>query len=195
MKKRLEQQIAFILEIDKLKSIYRRTYVLGEARRENTAEHSWHVSLAALLLAEYAPKKLDIPRVLKMMLIHDIIEIDAGDTFLYDESGYQDKSEREQKAADRLFNLLPDDQAQEYRAAWDEFEERLTPEAKFTRGLDRLMPLMHNYYSQGSTWREHDVSSDMVWKHNAIIKEASPELWDFAHSLITGAVEKGYLKK
>lgn len=195
MKKRLEQQISFILEIDKLKSIIRRTYLLNESRLENTAEHSWHVALAVLLLSEYAPQQIDAARACKMMLIHDIIEIDAGDTFLYDESGNEDKAEREQLAADRLFNILPNDQAVELRTLWDEFEARQTPEAKFARGLDRLMPLMHNYYTHGSTWKLHKVTSDMVLKQNTIIQDASPELWEFALFIIRDAIEKGYLKE
>ncbi len=195
MTERLEQQIAFILEIDKLKSIIRRTYLLDESRLENTAEHSWHVALAVVLLAEYAPQKIDAARACKMMLFHDIIEIDAGDTFLYDESGNEDKAEREQTAADRLFRLLPPDQAADIRALWDEFEARETIEAKFARGLDRLMPLMHNYYTKGSTWKVHKVTSDMVFKQNAIIQDASPELWEFAQFLIRDAIDKGYLKK
>jgi putative hydrolase of HD superfamily len=194
MKKRLEQQINFLLEIDKLKSIIRRSYLLDESRLENTAEHSWHVAVAAVLLAEYAPAHVDATRIIKMMLIHDIVEIDAGDTFLYDESGNAQKAEREQRAADRLFRLLPDNQAAELRALWDEFEERSTPEAKFARGLDRLMPLMHNYYTKGATWRRHDVTSNMVLEQNSIIAEASAELWEFAQELIKNAVDKGYLK-
>jgi putative hydrolase of HD superfamily len=195
MTTRLEQQINFILEIDKLKNIIRRTYLLDESRLENTAEHSWHVALAVLLLAEYAPHTIDAARACKMMLIHDIIEIDAGDTFLYDESGNEDKAEREQQAAERLFNLLPTDQAAELRAIWDEFEARETAEAKFARGLDRLMPLMHNYYTQGSTWKAHNVTSDLVYKMNAIIADASPELWEFAQFMIKDALDKGYLQQ
>lgn len=195
MTERLEQQIAFILEIDKLKNIIRRTYLLDESRLENTAEHSWHVALAVLLLSEYAPHTIDAARACKMMLIHDIIEIDAGDTFLYDESGNEDKAEREQAAANRLFNLLPSDQADEIRALWDEFEARDTTEAKFARGIDRLMPLMHNYYTKGSTWKAHNVTSDMVLKQNAIIEDASSELWEFARFMIRDAINKGYLKQ
>ncbi len=195
MTKRLEQQIAFILEIDKLKNIIRRSYLLDESRLENTAEHSWHVALAVLLLAEYAPHTIDAARACKMMLIHDIIEIDAGDTFLYDESAAKDKAAREQQAADRLFNILPQDQAEDLRAMWDEFEARETPEAKFARGLDRLMPLMHNYYTQGSTWKVHNVTSDLVYKMNAILEDASPELWAFAQVMIRDAIDKGYLQR
>ncbi|MBN1482645.1 HD domain-containing protein [candidate division KSB1 bacterium] len=193
MNKRLEQQILFILEIDKLKNIVRRTFLLDESRLENTAEHSWHAAVAVLLLSEYAPHTLDILRIVKMMLIHDIVEIDAGDTFLYDDSGNQDKADRERAAADRLFTLLPEDQAAELCLLWDEFEERSTPEAKFARGLDRLLPLMHNYYTKGSTWRKHNVTSDMVRKQNAIIADASPELWEFARTLIQDSVDKKYL--
>ena len=194
MKTELQQQIDFILEIDKLKKINRRTYLLDESRTENTAEHSWHIAVAAMLLAP-AHREIDVFHVVKMLLVHDIVEIDAGDTFLYDEAATAAKQDREKEAADRLFNILPANQAKEFRALWDEFEERVTPEAKFARGLDRFMPLMHNYFTQGSTWREHGVTVDEVYKYNRIISDASSELWEEAQSLIESAVEKGYLKK
>ena len=192
MKTDLNKQIDFILEIDKLKQVKRRSYLINEARTENTAEHSWHIAVAAMLLAP-SKEGVDVFQVIKMLLIHDIVEIDAGDTFLYDEAGTAAKEEREIKAADRLFNLLPDQQAREFRDLWDEFEERATPEAKFARGLDRFMPLLHNYFTQGKTWQEHGITEDKVYKHNKIIDDASPELWQQAQSLIRSAVDKGYL--
>ncbi len=194
MKTRLQQQLDFLLEIDKLKSVDRRSYLLDQSRTENSAEHSWHVSVLAMVLAEYSQNSLDTFRVLKMMLVHDIVEIDAGDTFLYDEEGTLEKANLEQQAAQRLFSLLPDDQAQEYRDLWQEFEERQTAEAQFARGLDRLMPLLHNYYTKGSTWREHGVKSHQVLEQNQIIQAASAELWEFARYLIKDAVERGYLQ-
>ena len=192
MKSDMTQQIEFILEIDKLKQVSRRSYVLDKSRTENTAEHSWHIAVAAMLLGP-AHNELDIFHVIKMLLVHDIVEIDAGDTFLYDEAGTEAKAAREIKAADRLFNILPEKQAQELRALWDEFEERRSPEAQFARGLDRFMPLLHNYFTQGKTWQEHGITVDKVYKYNCIINDASSELWEEARALINDAVEQGWL--
>jgi putative hydrolase of HD superfamily len=190
---RLRQQIQFILEIDKLKSVLRRSYLLNPERRENSAEHSWHVAVMAVLLAEYAAEPVDLPRLLKMLLIHDMVEIDAGDTFAYDPVGARDQAERERRAAERLFKLLPPDQAGELRGLWDEFEAHATPEAKFARALDHLMPLLHNYYTQGKSWQEHGVSSAQVLSYNADIEDGSARLWELAQSLIADAVARGYL--
>ena len=190
---RLDRQVEFILEIDKLKGVLRRSYLAGGERRENSAEHCWHVAVMTLLLAEYANDSVDPLRVLKMLLIHDIVEIDAGDTFCYDEVGALDQAEREGRAADRLFGLLPDDQGAELRQTWEEFETGTSPEAKFARGIDRLMPLLHNYYTQGRAWQEHGVSSGQVISRNAHIGEGSQALWQFAEALIEDSVAKGYL--
>jgi putative hydrolase of HD superfamily len=189
----LNQQISFVLEIDKLKNVLRQSYVVGTDQRENSAEHSWHVATMAIILAEYTSEPVDLSRVLKMLLIHDIIEIDAEDTFCYDETGNLDKTERECQAADRLFGLLPEDQAAELRELWDEFEARATPESKFAATLDRVMPLLHNYYAKGKTWQEHGVTSDQVIARNASIRDTSEVLWQFARSIIEDAVNKGYL--
>lgn len=194
MIERLKQQLEFIIEIDKLKQIYRRTYIMDSSRTENDAEHSWHLALMAMLLTEYAEKQaLDIFRIIKMVLIHDIVEIDAGDTYLYDEQAAQDKAEREQKAADRLFGLLPNDQMDEFRALWEEFEDKSTPEAKFAAALDRFQPLLHNYYTEGKSWKAHGVRSDKVIKRCSHMQEGSSVLWEHAKILIQQAVEKGYL--
>lgn len=193
MTKRLEQQIGFLVEIDQLKSIQRRSYLVDGSRLENSAEHSWHVAVAALLLAEYAPPDVDHLCALKMMLVHDLVEIDAGDTFLYDEAGTADKAVRERLAADRLFGLLPEDQRHELCSFWEEFEAGATPTARFARALDRLMPLLHNYYAQGKTWKEHSIRAAQVFKMNSIIEKASAELWQFARGLINDAVAKGWL--
>lgn len=190
---RLQQQIQFILEIDKLKSVLRRSYLLNPERRENSAEHSWHVAVMAVLLAEYVSEPVDLPRVLKMLLVHDMVEIDAGDTFAYDPAGARDQAERERRAAERLFKLLPPDQAGELRGLWDEFEAHVTLEAKFARAVDHLMPLLHNYYTQGKSWQEHGVSSAQVLSYNADIEDGSAKLWELAQSLITDAVARGYL--
>ena len=154
---RLARQIDFLVEIDRLKHVLRRAYLPGTDRNENTAEHSWHLAVAVLVLAEYAAEPVDLARVVRMALIHDIVEIDAGDTFFFDPIGALDKAEREQRAAERLFGLLPPDQADGFRAAWDEFEARQSPEARFASALDRFMPLIHNYLTEGRAWRQHGV--------------------------------------
>lgn len=192
---RLKQQIRFILEIDRLKSVVRRSYVIDSRRRETDAEHSWHLAVMAMVLAEYADEPVDVSRVIKMVLLHDIVEIDAGDVFLYDEAGNRDKAVRERRAAERIFGLLPKDQARELRETWSEFEARETPDARFAASLDRLMPLLHNYTTQGSTWREHGVTGDRVLARNAVIGEGSETLWQLARSLVEDAMEKGYLDR
>jgi len=190
---RLKQQIRFIIEIDKLKSIIRRTYLINKQRFENSAEHSWHLAILAILLAEYANEPVDLSRVLKMVLIHDIVEIDAGDTYAYDPAANLDQAEREAEAADRHFHLLPPDQASELRALWDEFEARQTPEAKFAKALDRMMPLLHNYYTQGKAWQENEVTLDQVLAYNNHMAEGSSQLWAFMQSLLEEATTAGYL--
>ena len=159
---RLHQQLQFLLEVDRLKQVLRRNYLMDGTRRENTAEHSWHITLAVWILAEYSNVPVDLMHVVKMLLVHDIVEIDAGDTFAYDVAGHEDKDEREQRAADRLFGLLPADQRDEMRALWDEFEALQTPEARFARAVDMLMPMLHNLHSGGKGWRENGVTSDRV---------------------------------
>lgn len=190
---RLDQQIRFIVEIDKLKSILRRTYVIADRRSENTAEHSWHISVMAVLLAEYANEPIDITRVLKMTLIHDIVEIDAGDTFVYDSAATLDKAAREQAGAARLFALLPSDQAAEFRKLWDEFEERVTPEARFAAALDRFIPQLHNYYGEGGSWKEHAITQDRVLERNAPMADGAAALWAKTQELLRDAVAKGIL--
>ncbi len=191
-KERFDQQIRFILEIDKLKSIIRQSYLIAGSRQENSAEHSWHVALMGMLLAEYAEQPVDVLRTMKMLMIHDIIEIDAGDTYCYDEAGTVDQSNRENAAAERLFGLLPEDQMIELRELWDEFEERSTPEAKFAATIDRLMPLLHNYHTEGRSWREHGIRKNQVSARNEVMKDGSLALWQVAMSLIEDAVDKEY---
>jgi putative hydrolase of HD superfamily len=190
---RLAQQLAFIIEVDKLKQVFRRTLLTDRTRLENDAEHSWHIALMAVLLSEYANEDVDLIRVVKMLLIHDIVEIDAGDTFCYDEAGHVDKLEREQAAADRLFNLLPDDQATELRELWDEFEERQSAEARFAAALDRLQPLLHNFHTDGEAWQKHGVRSSQVLERNRHMAEGAEKLWDFAEQMIHDAVKQGML--
>ncbi len=190
---RLDQQIRFTLEIDNLKHVIRRCYLVNGERRENTAEHSWHLAVGAVVLAEHVDEEVDLLRVLKMALIHDIVEIDAGDTFAYDAKGYEDKAEREQLAAERLFGLLPENQASEFRQLWHEFEAIETPEARFATALDRLMPMLHNYHTEGRAWREHGVTSEQVLGRMKDIRPASESLWQFVQALVQDAVDKGFL--
>jgi len=190
---RLERQINFILEIDALKGVLRQSYLLGAARRENAAEHSWHVAVMAVVLAEHANEPVDPARVAMMMLIHDIVEVDAGDTYVYDESRVAAKPERERAAADRLFGMLPADQAAELRALWEEFESCRTADARFAVALDRLMPVLHNIHTAGRSWREHGITADRVISRNSTMREGSEALWEYARSLIEGAVAKGHL--
>ena len=191
---RLARQIEFILEIDKLKQILRQTSLADGSRRENDAEHSWHLAVMAVLLAEYAAgPQIDLARVIRMLLVHDLVEIDAGDTFHYDEAGNQDKPQREQAAADRLFGLLPADQGAELRGLWEEFEARRTPEARYAAALDRLQPNLLNLHTQGKLWREHGITSRQVIARNRHMAEGAPELWRYAESRIREAVAKGHL--
>jgi len=191
---RLKKQIKFMLEIDKLKNIYRQTYVLGENRKENDAEHSWHIAVLAVLLAEHANAKLDVLKVIKMLLIHDIVEIDAGDTYCYDDEGYKTKSFREEQAAKRIFGMLPDDQSSEFYDLWREFEDVSSNEAKFAAVLDRLQPLTLNYFKNGISWQEHEVHKEQVEKRNMHTFESSENLAELISAMINDAAEKGYLK-
>ena len=196
MSERLLKQINFIREIDRLKNIKRRSYITDKSRKENDAEHSWHIAVMALILKEYADdKNLDILKIVSMLLIHDIIEIYAGDTFIYDEEGKKQQEKREKEAADKIFAFLPDDQKNEFRALWDEFEKKESSEARFAKSMDRLHPLLLNYYAEGMTWKEHDVTSEMVKNINSEISAGSSVLWEFAQNIIKDAVEKGYLQE
>ena len=191
---RFEQQIAFILELDKLKNIYRQTLVLHEDRQENDAEHSFHLAIMAAVLAEHAREEVDILHVMKMVLIHDVVEIDAGDTYCYDTEGYKDKAEREQKAADRIFALLPDEQCQEYRGLWDEFEARETPESKFANALDRIHPMLLNYTKGGISWKKHGIHAEQVEARNfGVTDDGSERLGEFAKEIIETAKKEGML--
>ena len=192
---RLKQQIDFFVEVDKLKQITRQNYLADGTRKENDAEHSWHLALMCILFIEYGSENLDLLRVIKMALIHDLVEIDAGDTYCYDHAAGIGKAAREQRAADRLFKLLPPDQEMEFRNIWDEFEGRSTPEASFAAALDRLQPLTLNYRAQGKSWQEHNVSLEQVLARNSSMADGAPALWDFAREMISDAVEKGILQK
>lgn len=193
---RLEQQMRFLVEVDKMKSVYRRTILIDKTRRESDAEHSWHFALMAMLLAEYADlEKVDRERVVRMALVHDLIEIYAGDTFAYDVKGNEDKLQRETEAANRLFAMLPEDQGSELRALWEEFDAMETPDAQFAAAIDRLQPFLNNYLTQGHTWGLGGVKSEQVYKRMDPIRTALPEVWPFVDKMIRESIENGYLEE
>jgi len=191
---RLDRQMRFVTEIDKLKGVLRQTMLAGPGRRENSAEHSWHLAVMALVLAEYAPPGTDIGRVTGMLLLHDLVEIDAGDLFAYADQAQQARQEAaERAAADRIFALLPEGQAADFRGLWDEFEERRTPEARFARALDRLQPMLANLETGGGTWQEHGITADQVLAKVRLIEDGSAALGRYARDLVDGAVRDGLL--
>ena len=190
---RLAQQLAFLLEIDQLKEIRRQNYTIRGRRAETDAEHAWHVTIMAVLLAEHANTAIDVLRVVKMLLIHDLVEIDAGDTFAYDTAGAATQHEREARAADRLFPLLPSDQAAEYRALWDEFESRTTPEAKYAHAMDRVLPIFLNNATEGAAWQKHGITADRVHARNCHAAEGCTALWAEAEREIARAIAAGHL--
>ncbi|TOK27437.1 phosphohydrolase [Vibrio parahaemolyticus] len=192
---RLEKQLALLIELDKLKSVLRRTRVnSAEGRLENSGEHSWHVALMAVLMEEHANAPVDICRVMKMLLIHDVVEIDAGDTFVYDTAATKEQAEKEIKAAERLFGMLPTDQGQELLALWQEFEAAQSDDAKYAKALDRLIPMLLNYHNNGQSWKENSVTREQALTINKRIEFGSVTLWDKAKELIEEATEKGWLK-
>jgi putative hydrolases of HD superfamily len=191
---RLDQQMRFVGEIDRLKGVLRQTMLAGPGRRENSAEHSWHLAVMAVTLGEHAPPGTDIGRVTAMVLLHDLVEIDAGDLFVYADDAQQARQEEaERAAADRIFTLLPPDQAATFRGLWDEFEERRTPEARFARGLDRLQPMLQNLTAGGGTWKEHGITADRVMEKVKLIDDGSPSLGRYAADLVDRAVRDGLL--
>lgn len=194
MDERLKKQMNFLLEVDKLKFISRQTYLSDGKRKENDGEHSWHLALMAVLLLEYSNEKIDLVKVITMVLIHDIVEIDAGDTYAYDTLGNQSKREREVKAADRIFNILPKDQAQKLRQLWEEFEAYETPEAKFAHVCDNVQPLMLNDATDGLAWREHDVKKSQVLQRNRRTGEGSQVLMEYINRILDKNVESGNLR-
>ncbi|HIV40048.1 MAG TPA: HD domain-containing protein [Candidatus Blautia stercorigallinarum] len=191
---RLKKQMDFLLEADKLKFITRQTYLSDGKRKENDGEHSWHLALMAVLLSEYSNEKVDLVKVITMVLIHDIVEIDAGDTYAYDAVGNQSKREREVKAADRIFNILPEDQAKKFRQLWEEFEAYETPEAKFAHVCDNVQPLMLNDATDGLAWREHDVKKSQVLQRNSRTGEGSQVMMEYINKILDKNVESGNLK-
>lgn len=194
MDERLKKQLDFALEIDKEKNIFRQTHLSGHGRNENDAEHAWHMAIMAYLLREYSNEPVDITRVMLMCLIHDVVEIDAGDTYAYDAEGLKTQKAREEAAKERIYSLLPEDQKKELAAIFDEFEESKTPESKFAHAMDNLQPLMLNDSNDGGDWREHGVSAKQVYGRQDRTKEGSEKLYEITEQIIKKHVEKGNLK-
>ena len=191
---RFEQQMKFILEIDKVKNVFRQTYLADGNRKENDSEHSWHMAIMAFLLKEYAQEEVDIMRVVLMVLIHDLVEIDAGDTYAYDLDGLQTKREREVKAAERIFGLLPKDQEEQFRELWDEFEAYESAEAKYAHMLDNFQPLMLNDALDGKSWKEHKVKKSQIYSRNAKTMEGSEKIWEYMKDLVQKNIDRGNIQ-
>lgn len=195
MNERMKKQFAFSLEIDKAKNIFRQTHLSDHGRNENDAEHSWHMAVMAYLLREYANENIDIAKVMLMCLIHDIVEIDAGDTYAYDTERLQTQKAREDAAKERIFSILPEEQKNEFTALFDEFEAYETAESKFAHAMDNLQPLMLNHSNGGSDWREHNVTAEQVWKRQGKTRLGSEKLFEAAEQIIQDHIQRGSLKK
>lgn len=193
MKDRLKRQVEFIVEVDKLKGILRKNRITVDDRRENDAEHSWHLSMMAPLLVEYVPEDVNLLKVFKMLVIHDLVEIDAGDTFAFDEKGYVGKFDRELEAAKRIFGILPEDQCKELLELWHEFEDGTTIEGKYAASIDKIQPFILNSHTGGRSWKENNVTKTQVLKRMNIIKETSDELWNYFLELLDCAIAKGLI--
>lgn len=191
---RFQKQIRFILEIDKEKNILRQTHLTGGGRREDDAEHAWHMAIMAWLLAEYSNTEIDVSKVMLMLLIHDLVEIDAGDTYAYDAAGKQTQREREEKAADRIFGLLPEDQGSKLRALFEEFDAYETPEARFAHTMDNFQPMLLNHSNGGGDWKEHGICRAQVEKRNEKTATGSEEIWAYMTKILDQNVERGSLK-
>ena len=194
MDERLQKQLDFILEIDKEKNIFRQTHLSGHGRNENDAEHAWHMAIMAYLLQENSNEKIDVARVMLMCLIHDVVEIDAGDTYAYDAEGLKTQKAREEAAKERLYSMLPEDQKADLVAIFDEFEERKTPEAKFARALDNLQPLLLNHSNDGGDWKNHDVTAEQVYGRQSRTREGSEKLFEVTDQILKENIAKGNLK-
>lgn len=192
--KRLTAQLAFLVELDRMKTIERQSPIYAGGRRENDAEHSWHIAVMAMVLREYAAEPVDMGHVLEMLTVHDLIEIYAGDTFAYDAAGNSDKAAREAASADRLYAMLPEEQGAYYRALWEEFDAMETPDARFAASLDRFQPLPSNWLNEGGTWRVHNVHPEQVYRRMEPIKTGAPKLWELADRIIRASVARGYLQ-
>jgi putative hydrolase of HD superfamily len=195
MTDRLERQLRFIREIDRLKKVQRQTWLMDASRKENSAEHSWHIAVMAMVLGEYSTDgDVDVNRVIQMLLVHDIVEIDAGDTFCYDTNAVTEQHAREQAAAKRLFGLLPEDIGRRFAALWEEFEARETAEARLANALDRLQPILNNFYTEGKSWQANGIVRDQVVARNRVMAQGAPALWAYIEDLLDRAVAKGILR-
>ena len=193
---RLQEQMEFMLEIDKLKQISRNTMLTDRSREENSVEHSWHIAMAAFLFSEYAQdQKIDLYRVIKMLLVHDLVEIDAGDTYCYDDHHRQDQAKREQEAAERIFKILPPDQSRSIRELWEEFENRGSPESKYANALDRFQAFLQNYFTKGQIWQKNQINRRQVLDRMQPVFDGAPLLWNLVELLIDDAVQKKYLAR
>jgi putative hydrolase of HD superfamily len=192
--KRLESQIQFLIEIDKLKHVFRKTKLFDKSRFENDAEHAWHLALMAIILAEYSNEPVDIPKVVRMVLIHDIVEIDAGDIIVYDTQNRTLAQEKETIAAQRIFGILPEDQKNEFIALWKEFEEKQSPEAKFAAAIDRFEPILQNHLTDYDTWKTHEISLAQLHDKNQHIQAGSKEIWEVVRKIFSEAKESGHIK-
>ena len=195
MDDRLKKQLEFVLEIDKEKNIFRQTHISGHGRNENDAEHAWHMAIMAYLLKEYANEPVDIAKVMLMCLIHDIVEIDAGDTYAYDEEALKTQKAREDAAKERIFSILPEEQKEEFMALFDEFEEFATPESKFAHAMDNLQPLMLNNSNDGGDWRRHEVCAEQVYGRQNKTRLGSEKLYEITKQIIEENIEKGNIKR
>lgn len=194
MDNRLQQQLAFLVEIDRMKNVMRQTLLADSSRRESDAEHSFSLAMFAMLLAEHAEEEIDVSRVIRMVLVHDLIEIYAGDTFCYDQKGNEDKEAREKEAADKLYAMLPEDQAAEYRALWEEFDRMDTPDSRYAAALDRIQPMLNNYLTNGHTWKLGNVTSEQVYKRMEPIRNGLSKAWPIVEWIINTSIEKGFLQ-
>jgi putative hydrolase of HD superfamily len=195
MSSRIFKQVEFVAETDKLKGVLRRASPIGLSRRENSAEHSWHAVLAAMLLHEHADEEVNLLRVLQMLAIHDVVEVDVGDVFHYEKAHRTDLAELEDRAAQRIFGILPEDQAQGCLALWREFEARQTPDARFAAAVDRFMAIVVNYHNQGGTWLEYNLAAEQILKGCSGIRRGSETLWDFVEGLVEQGLSKGYIRQ
>lgn len=195
-KERFQKQLDFIVEVDKMKTILRQSVIIDQSKRENDAEHSWHLALMAMILSEYVHSpKVDVNRAIRMALVHDLVEVYAGDTFAYDEDANEDKLAREEAAAEKLYGILPEDQGRELYLMWKEFDEMETPDSIYAAALDRLQPFILNYCTSGYTWNIGNVTSSQVYQRLAKIKEGLPELWEVVEYMVEESIEKGYIKR
>lgn len=192
---RILKDMEFIVQLDKMKTVLRQTQLIGSEQREDDAQHSWHIAVMTMVLSDYADEKIDSSKVIKMLLIHDLVELYAGDTFCYDAKGNEDKKSREMEAADKIFGMLDENKAKEFRSLWDEFEDMETPEALFAASMDRLQPMLNNYYNGGGTWKKHEIAQRDIFKRISPMEKSSKKLWEFVEFMLEDAYNKGLISK